>query len=498
MSTNFNYQKLAIKFALDWLWKGRGVGEKLLLASPTGTGKSYVLLGLQRRIRESGLQALIVTPSPQIALDMAAKAGGGEPEELGIFTALRLRNLAIAGEAPRADVLLFDEAHHAAAATWEMLDLCFGCPAIGVTATPYRGTPKSTAGFRETWGDPTWIITIPEAIQRGVWSLPICRTVPLVDDDVVTVNNGQFAVTSIESETRTRLDDAANVLLPYFDGQLWDRPTMVCVPSVALAYDFACAARRLFTDAAFYVVTGETSQNDRNIVFGRLRHSETAIIQIGVVSEGVDLPIRRILDLHPMLSPVEWLQQFGRITRPVGHGEPPPEYICTNRNLMRHAYLLEGALPSEAIRGAERAFGSPSKRAGMRAIGLECLGRFKAAELPLSDSITGSMYLLSSPEGRFTRQFACLLHPSRAEPIWATRSNEKTDDPMKPVYGRWKRCDPPADVSGFASVPPSQCTEKMAAWWKRDAARRGLDPDAEVSRKNFAALPILTDLREKL
>jgi hypothetical protein len=495
MGTNYSYQTLAIDHAEQWL-ASASPGGKLLLAAPTGTGKSFVLIGLKQRLEAKSLRTIIVTPSPQISIDIAKKIDAISPETEDIYTAFRLKNLALRGDAPIADVLLIDEAHHAEAATWEMLDLCYSCPAIGLTATPYRGTPKSTARFRETWGEPTWIITIPQAISVGAWSLPTCNTVPLVDDDVVKVVDGQFSITSIESATRTRLQDAVELLRPHFDGMTWDRSTMICVPSRSLAGAFAIEADWL--GLPIIPVTGDTSPADRRAAFDALRARRVAIVQIAVVSEGVDLPVRRILDLHPMLSPVEWLQQFGRATRPVGPGEPPPEYLCTNRNLLRHAYLLEGCLPPESIRQAEKAFGGPGKRIGLRAVGLECLGRFKGAELPLAGDITGSMFLLSCPDGQTTRQYACLLHPSRADPIWATRSNERTEDPMKPAYGRWHQCDPPADLSGFASVPPSQCTDKMRAWWARDAAKRGLDPEAEVTRKNFAVLPILTDLRMKL
>jgi len=41
-------------------------------------------------------------------------------------------------------------------------------------------------------------------------------------------------------------------------------------------------------------------------------------------------------------------------------------------------------------------------------------------------------------------------------------------------------------------------TARQELWWRRAAARHGLDPDARVNRRNFAALPVLADLGLRL
>jgi hypothetical protein len=50
------------------------------------------------------------------------------------------------------------------------------------------------------------------------------------------------------------------------------------------------------------------------------------------------------------------------------------------------------------------------------------------------------------------------------------------------------------DLQGFHSVGPKRITTKMNDWYKREAKRWGLDPDAVITNKNFAALPILKGL----
>ena len=119
------------------------------------------------------------------------------------------------------------------------------------------------------------------------------------------------------------------------------------------------------------LVVGGTPGEQRRAAFAATAARRAALVQVSVVSEGVDLPgLRRLVDCRPTLSPVYWLQCLGRIRRPVPSGEPPPEYICTNRNLSRHCYLLEGMLPLAAVREAQGAFETPSRRMGIRVVGL--------------------------------------------------------------------------------------------------------------------------------
>jgi hypothetical protein len=216
-----------------------------------------------------------------------------------------------------------------------------------------------------------------------------------------------------------------------------------------------------------------------------------ALLHINIVSEGVDLPLRRLVDLSPTMSPVKWAQQLGRITRPT---KEQPEYVCTNRNLLRHAYILGTVIPSSAAAAAERAF-PRTERAHARVLGLEAIGRFKPASTRLLSGAYVYTYSLSVVAGVIVVEYCALVHPT-ADPVWASRVNGEVDG--KRTYGRWVQCDPPVDLKGFASKAPSQPSEKQLNWWKRSAARHGLDPEQTVDRKSFTALPVLSDLGLRL
>ncbi len=172
------------------------------------------------------------------------------------------------------------------------------------------------------------------------------------------------------------------------------------------------------------------------------------MVQIKVVGEGVDLPLRRLIDAAPTMSPVFWRQRIGRIMRPVNgellcpachsnreYGPPcplchdegrvkeaPPEYIVTNHNLLRHGYLLKGVLPPKAFRDATTAWGpdfKPSRRVVARAAGLNGLGKFSPSQIPLSDGTFWWMFVLGAPDG--SKQYAVLVNPAGGDPVCAVK-----------------------------------------------------------------------------
>lgn len=464
-------------------------GDKQLYAAPTGVGKSVVERLVQERL---GAACWIISPREEIITGIMDKAElTGDPMSHSMATPIVLRNRLLTGSIRHPEFLVIDESHHHNAETYQQLDLLTGlAPAVGYTATPYRGTPRGTQEFLEKWGPPLWLITYAEAITEGFISMPKFSVLPLVDDDVVAVRGGEFEVTSINAATVDRLGDMAEHCRQWYTDK-WDRATVFSMPSSASCIRMQQELGKRGIPAA--IVNAETPKGDRFPIFRAVEAGITALLHINVVSEGVDLKLRRLVDMAPTLSPVKWLQHLGRITRPT---DEPPEYICTNRNTLRHAYILEGVLPAAAVFEAQAAF-PQSERAGVsRVLGLEAIGRFKPTTIKLTSGLTAHIYTISVPVGPLVVEYCVLVHPSR-EALWATKVNGTKEDGTR-SWGSWRKCRPPADVTGFSSVPPRALSEKQVAWWKRSAERCGLDPNQEVTRKNFQALPVLNDLGVRL
>jgi hypothetical protein len=490
--TPHKFQSVAIDHAVQFL-RAASPGQRTLYSAPTGTGKSIVELCVQAAVPGSW----IVSPREEIIdgmLDKLNRAGTRDVDSC-ICTPVRLRNMLLRGDVQTPAALILDESHHESAETYQQLDLLCGlAPAVGYTATPYRGTPRSTKQFLERWGDPVQIISCIEAAREGYLSLPSFEQLALVDDDVVEVTaSGEFDILSLESATVDRLSDAALHSQRWCKDGLWDRPTVFAVPSTACAVRLQQELNRLGLPAL--TVLGGTPRDERKLAFRAVEARVTALVNIQVVSEGVDLRLRRYVDLSPTMSPVNWVQKLGRITRPVQAGEAPPEYVCTNRNTLRHAYVLEGCVPTSAVSEAQKQF-PEARRAHSRVLGLEAIGRFKPVGVKLLNGLTAHVYSLSllSAEGLHVQY--CVLVPPADAPLWASRVNMRSEEGKQ--YGTWQLCDPPANMRGFASVSPRDPTEKQGNWWKRSAARYGLDPGQKLDAKMFQALPVLADTGTRL
>lgn len=520
-----DYQHAALLDALQWVAATEPPARRLYCA-PTGTGKGSLLLALRSALAAGGASSLILSPSLEVLRGLLDRSGLDAPltddalaaaalEGVGATTPTRLRNRILAGEATMPDVLLYDEAHHATDTNEVsgLLAAVHGDDAlwIGCTATPYRGTPRGTVELRQQWGTPVPILTLDQAVRSRWCSLPRTRVVPLLDDDEVRVVNGEFKASGAGGAGglfATRVDALAALLR-----DLPRRPTIVAVPSTESAGALVEACDRIGVDAT--AILQHTTQPARVEALDRCRRMLTILVQIRVVSEGVDLPwLRRIVDARPVVSPVAWVQLLGRAMRPHG-AEEPPEYWCVCRNLERHAYLLGGVLPREAVAEAQAAFGGPSKRTGARGIGFEALGRFKAVELPLANGLTGHMYTLHCPSEVGAHELVVLVHPCKEEPLIASREVAvfpTPDDGSPPPRGSWRGRDGRdrragpwqrldlaacADLTGYATKQSHDAfSDKQRASWERDAARLGLDPAAapRLKRRQFAALPVLRAL----
>lgn len=458
-------------------------GSKRILHAPTGVGKSVMELAL----KEPGVY--LVTPSLEIVSDMLRKLGETPPENeealaimgqsRGLWTPIRLRNRLAEALVAQPRGLILDEVHHATADSWEeLLALAGNPPVVGFTATPYRGTARGTAKFRESWGEAITLISIADAIAAGYIVLPTCSVRPLFDDDMIEVKGGEFNVESANAVIGSRIGAGVEYIESLFP---LDRPTIVSLPSTECVQLFA---ERLGDRAC--AILSDTRRSDRVRAFDSALGCERVLLQIKVVGEGVDLPLRRLVDLRPTLSPVAFLQQLGRIMRPGGESQ----YISCCRNLIRHAYLLEGLVPPAIVAEATATFGAGT-RAAYRAIGLEAIGKFKPGEVHFSDGNVGQIFAVSCTEAGKIQQYSIIAHPCYPEPISVKRSYDSGNP-----SGKWIQCSIP-DLTGFASVNAGTLSEKQLAWWKRDAARYGLDANRTPNRKEFQALPILAHLRAR-
>lgn len=472
-----------------------------LMVSPTGTGKTRMQA---RVLLERPGRILQVVPSIEIAYGFCEwlKIPKDRPslEQAGVYTVKRLKNLLADCkiDLDLYDAVQVDEGHHSVDDTHKtVFAYCGRKPILLWTATHFRGTAKGTAELHASvQGNVYHVLTIPQAIKIGAMTLPSIEVLPLVDDELIDVSAGEFTVTKVEARTECVLQDVADTIdKRYRRGTKWDRPTMVAVSSVGLAEKL----KELIPQSE--VITADTPDDQRAEIFERLRNSDTLLIQINVVSEGVNIPeLGRLIDLAPTMSPVKIMQLVGRVCRPK---DPPPEWIVCNHNLLRHGYLWEGAIPPSAFVQARTAWApdfKPSNRLAIRAIrgDLKSLGKFKPATVPLANGGTSWYYCFGVMDGLTAVRYGVLLNPAMAEPLMGVQkipvTDGKKDFRTKPI---WRQIKELPDIKGATSLPTTFVGDNALQWWKNAAKIRGLDPEAIPDAKTFQVLPFLTDLGKK-
>lgn len=385
--------------------------------------------------------------------------------------------------------------HHDTADTYQDITMYLnGCPKVGLTATPYRGTPKGTREFHRQWGDTVnQILSLRDAVEMGFYQIPSVEIWPLLDDDTIDVSNGDFRVNTCEAKLNDSLDIVVQNCERMYDSKakLWDMPTIFSLPGTRSVEQL----HRRFVESSIPTtfVTQATKRFDRIKAFEACVECRAALIQINVVSEGVDLPIRRVIDCSPTMSPNRWFQQVGRI-RPDKSGVPP-EYICCCRNLERHCYLWEGLLPDSSVKEAQTAFMTdegvplPSKRSGTRVVGLEGLGKFTTTDVPLMSGINVFIYNLVHVEGNKRTEYMAVLHPNNPEPVYAVK--ESANDGVEMKWGKWRVVERLPDLKGCQSAKVYPLTEKQEARWKQSAEGKGLSTHVQINSRQFQLLPML-------
>lgn len=450
--------------------------DRLAIVSPTGTGKSYVALGLMAAFPG----AVFVAPQEEILDGLRLK--GANPDLL--WTIKKLKNRLSEGLDLEVPAIIIDEAHHVVDNTHQAVIASIPDEVwkLGLTATFYRGTPKSSAELREYWGDPYVALTWAQAAQQKRINLPMFLTEPLVDDDIFEVNGGDFTITRVTSEYTAKSDDAASLILRH---NLHKQPLIVGVNSKDSGVEMMAAIERV-CGLQSYMITAETPDKIRTRYINDALQCKGVLIHINVISEGVDHPFRNYLDLSPTLSPRLFVQRAGRIMRP---GDVLPKYICTNRNIERHSYLFDGAIPESSIIQSQTAFEVPSTRNVRRALGLESLGRIKCEYVSSLNGLRVGVYHIQQLAADKRTQFMCILHPAKQEPIWLSRTGSDAY-----TYDPWQACSMPTDLSGFSSTSGASMSPGQKKWFENQAKTYGIDPNQPMNARKFQLFPALKDI----
>ena len=325
-----------------------------LVVAATGTGKTVIAALDYRRLcdpvsgeRPSLLfvahRQEILAQSLRTYREVLADASFGEPYVAGarperwrhVFASVQslgsygLDNIS----ADAFDVVVIDEFHHAAAATYRrILDRLQPRQLLGLTATPERADGVDVRGF--FGGRIAAELRLWDALGADL----LCpfhyfAAADGTDLQQLTWSRGSYLESELSTLYTGNQARARIILRELRDKVLHPRSMRALGFCVDVAHAEYMA--RVFTESGIpaRAVSGRTSQHDRAEALRALRKAEVNVLfSADVFNEGLDVPdVDTILLLRPTASATVFLQQLGR-----GLRRTPSKAVCTVLDFVGH------------------------------------------------------------------------------------------------------------------------------------------------------------------
>jgi DNA repair protein RadD len=298
--------------------------KRVLLVSPTGSGKTVVFSYIISHAARRGRRILIICHRAEIleqiqhALEIAGVEYGiiapGYPDSDAPVQIASVATLArrLYQWRDRFDFVVVDEGHHAVSQTWaSVLTSQPGAHVLGASATPERLDGR---GLREIFDDLVEGPSTAELIAEKWLSSFVCfEPAGTPDLSRARIRGGDFAVEDIrEAMGGVVIGSAVTEYLKRLRGL----PTVVFCVDITHSEMVAARFREAGIKAAH--MDGETPANERRARISALGDGGLQVLtNCGLISEGVDVPaIVGAILLRPTASLALHLQQIGRALRP--------------------------------------------------------------------------------------------------------------------------------------------------------------------------------------
>lgn len=315
------YQVEAVVGARAQLAAGK---KRCLIILPTGGGKTVVAAEIIHRAEERGSRVLFLAHRRELIMQTADKLQrfgvrhgiimGSERRALQhLVQVASVQTLAHHLDLlPHVDLIFFDEAHHAAAASYaKVLERYPQARVVGLTATPWRLDGRGLADVF----DAHVIVRTPKQLKDAGFLVPVGGwEFEAIDTSRARVARGDYAASDLSEEARKPrvVGDIVEEWLRYSEGAR----TVVFAVSIDVSKLLVEKFRERGVAAEH--VDGEMAHSDRDQVLARLRSGATRVIcNCNVLTEGFDCPELEVCVLaRPTLSTALYLQMVGRVLRP--------------------------------------------------------------------------------------------------------------------------------------------------------------------------------------
>ena len=316
---------------------------RVMMQLPTGGGKTIIASQLLASFLQNGRKTVWLTHRKELAdqtCKMLTEAGipamndvqwnpgmaapamsSGVVILMAQTVSRRTASMSVWNKYGEDDLLVIDEAHHAAARGWERAMLQWPGRIIGMTATPWRLSKKE--GFdhlfaRLTCGPQT------SDLQAGRW---LCRAHVLMPPPEQRILgggvdriSGEYTEAGIESANQGRRDVMTAQALLFWRKHAPRRQTIIYAVSVPHAHNLAAVFNATGISAA--VMLGDTPLPRRTKLIEEFKNETLRVlVNVAVATEGFDLPDASCIVLaRPTKSLALYLQMVGRGLRPKENG----------------------------------------------------------------------------------------------------------------------------------------------------------------------------------
>lgn len=299
------YQSRAVDTVLQ---KWREGQRRVLLVSPTGSGKTRMGQELVQRVVTHGHPALWVAHRDELITQARDRIAAALDVPVGVIAAdypetdapiqvSSVQTLAVRGHRPPARLVVLDEAHHYLADEWNRVATYYqGAALLGLTATPERGDGRPMG---DLFDELVVAAKYSELVAEG--HLVPCR--------VFRPNEALMGGLA---------QDPVGAYLQHGEGG----SAFFFCPTVRECY--AHAAMLTAMGAPAEVIEQGTPFDQRRDILARFRSGTVRVIcNVYTMTEGVDVPDARVCVLARGVGHVStYLQMVGRVLRPA----PGKEY----------------------------------------------------------------------------------------------------------------------------------------------------------------------------
>jgi DNA repair protein RadD len=391
-----------------------GAGKTIMLSAVAGEmlanpdAKACVLAHRDELTEQNRTKFARVNPAITTSVvDARTKSWHGQVIFAMAPTLARAANLTAL---PALDLLIVDEAHHAAAESYRRVIDCArdrnsSCRIYGVTATPNRGDRK---GLRPIFSNVADQIRIGELIVSGHLVPPRTFVIDVgVQDQLCKVRRAadDFDMSEVDRVmNRAPINEAVG---KHWREKAGDRQTVVFCSTIDHAANVCAAFNSAGVSAV--MVTGEMAEAERRAVLAAYASGEAqVIVNVAVLTEGWDHPpTSAIVLLRPSSFKATLIQMVGRGLRPVNPQEHPG-VIKTDCIVLDFGIstLLHGTLEQDIDLDGHEADGEaptktcPECEAEIPLACMECpicghpFPRFTGDTVPLSEFVMSEIDLL--------------------------------------------------------------------------------------------------------